>query len=72
MNNIDNLLKFCKKYPITIEGGINLLQYQIDNNITPVVDYVMVGKLVEMYNRNPDVFYGYKDLKDDWNKLDKQ
>ena len=72
---MNNHLKFCKKYPQTIEGyedGINLLQYQIDNNIIPVVDYFKVFDLVNMYNLNPNVFSEYKDLKDDWNKLVKQ
>ena len=69
---MNNHLEFCKKYPQTIEGyedGINLLQYQIDNNIIPVVEYFTVGILVELYNHNPDIFSEYKDLKDDWNKL---
>jgi len=72
MNKLDNHLEFCKKYPQTIEGyedGINLLQYQIDNNIIPVVDYFTVGILVELYNHNPDVFSEYEYLKDDWNEL---
>jgi len=65
-------LDFCKKYPQTIEGyedGTNLLQYQIDNNITPVVDYFKVGELVQMYNNHLEVFIEYRTLKEDWNNL---
>ena len=72
---MNNHLKFCKKYPQTVVGyeeGMNLLQYQIDNNITPVVDYFKVFDLINMYNLNPNIFTEYKDLKDDWNKLVKQ
>ncbi len=75
MNNVmNNHLNFCKKYPQTVEGyeeGTNLLQYQIDNKITPIVDYFKVGILVEMFKNNPNVFSEYKDLKDDWNRLQK-
>lgn len=74
MSNVDNHIDFCKKYPQTIEGyeeGINL-QYQIDNNITPVIDRFMVHRLVKMYNDHPNNFSEYKDLKDDWNILIKK
>jgi len=69
---MNNHLDFCKKYPQTIEGyedGMNLLQHQIDNNITPVVDYFKVGELVQMYNNHPEVFIEYRTLKEDWNNL---
>ena len=72
MSNVDNHIDFCKKYPQTIEGyeeGINLLQYQIDNNITPVIDYFMVSRLIKMHNDNPNNFSEYKDLEDDWHIL---
>ena len=75
MNNVDNHIDFCRKYPQTVEGyeeGINSLEYQIDNNITPVVDYFMVGRLVKIYNDHPNNFPEYRDLKDDWNNLIKQ
>jgi hypothetical protein len=69
---MNNHLDFCKKYPQTIVGyedGMNLLQYQIDNDITPIVDYFKVGELVQMYNKHSEVFIDYRTLKEDWNDL---
>lgn len=69
MNN-EQHLDFCKKYPETVfvyENGN--LQYMIDNNITPVVDFLKVGELVHLYNKNPEVFTEYRTLREDWNDL---
>jgi hypothetical protein len=63
-------LDFCKKYPETIVGyeqDINV-SYYLEKD-TPQVDYFKVGDLVKMYNENPNVFFEYKNLKEDWNDL---
>jgi len=33
-----------------------MVQYMIDNNITPVVDYLKVGRIAEFYKIDSNVF----------------
>ena len=63
-------LDFCKKYPETIVGyeqGINVSYYL--EKFTPQLDYFKVCDLIKIYNKNPNVFSKYKNLKEDWNDL---
>jgi hypothetical protein len=65
-------LKFCLKYPETVIGADDsslMVQYMIDNNITPVVDCFKVGRMFKFYKMDSNVFIKFKDIIKDWNDM---
>jgi len=66
-------LKFCLKYPETVIGADDsslMVQYMIDNNITPVVDWGKVGEYSRRYREvDSNVFIRFKDIIKDWNDM---
>ena len=75
MNKNDKLkkhLNFCIKYPETVIGADDstlMVQYMIDNNITPVVDCVQANRMYNLYKMDSNVFVKYKDMVKDWNDM---
>ena len=60
------------KYPETVIGADEsklMVQYMIDNNITPVVDYFLVGRMANYYKLDSNVFAKFKDIIKDWNNM---
>ena len=65
-------LDFCIKYPETVIGADEsekMVQYMIDNNITPVVDCFLVGRMAKYYKLDSNVFVKFKDIISDWNDM---
>lgn len=65
-------LNFCVKYPETVIGAddsVLMVQYMIDNDITPVVDYFKVGRMDEFNKMDSNVFVKFKDIVKDWNDM---
>lgn len=75
MNKNDKLkkhLNFCVKYPETVIGAddsVLMVQYMIDNNITPIVDCFRVGRMDGYYKLDSNVFVKFKDIIKDWNNM---
>jgi hypothetical protein len=71
-NKLKKHLNFCVKYPETVIGADDstlMVQYMIDNNITPVVDYFKVGRMAEFYKLDSNVFVKFKDIIKEWNDM---
>ncbi len=65
-------LNFCLKYPETIIGADEsklMVQYMIDNNITPVVDCFLVSRMDNYYKLDSNVFVRFKDIVKDFNDM---
>jgi hypothetical protein len=72
MDKLKKHLNFCMKYPETVIGADEsklMVQYMIDNNITPVVDYFLVGRMANYYKLDSNVFAKFKDIIKDWNNM---
>lgn len=64
-NKLKKHLNFCVKYPETVIGADDsalIVQYMIDNNITPLVDYFKVGRMAEFHKMDSNVFVKFKEL----------
>ena len=60
------------KYPETVIGADEsklMVQYMIDNNITPVVDCFLVGRMANYYKLDSNVFIKFKHIIKDWNDM---